>query len=383
MTYTVVYYIDSDNFGGAEKVLYNLIKGLDRKTWKPALVYHPASGISHFIDQISELDVETHPVPVIVGYKDLNNIRSFAKIVSELRPDIFHANLNWPLACSYGIIAAFFARIKTIIATQHLYNEIGSRRCKIMQKLVSLLVNRYIAVSNDVSAQLKKDILFGGKVDVVHNGICIDAFKHLSRDTIEKTLHGTGSDHGDGKPVVLTVGRLVKQKGHRYLLRAIAKVPDAVFVFAGDGPERHDIEKEIDALGIGERAYLLGHRQDIPELLGSCDIFVLPSLFEGHPLSILEAMAAGKPVVASDIRGVDEIITNGETGCLVPPGNPDALASTIQGLIDDPDRVREIASAGNKRVIEEFSSRVMVKNTTAIYGKLVTGWRCKDSKARL
>jgi glycosyltransferase involved in cell wall biosynthesis len=378
MTYTVVYYIDSDNFGGAEKVLFNLIKGLDRKTWQPALAYHPAAGISNFIDQIRELDVETIPVPVIGGYEDLKNMRRFTKIVAERRPDIFHANLNWPLACSYGIISAFLARAKTIIATQHLYEKIGSRRYDLMQKVVSLLVNRYIAVSNDVSAQLKRDIPFGGKVDVVHNGICINAFEERESENFERILPGIASDRGNRKPVVLTVGRLVKQKGHRYLLRAIAKVPGADFVFAGDGPERKDIEKEIGSLGIGGRVHLLGHRDDIPELLGSCDIFVLPSLFEGHPLSIMEAMAARKPVVASNIRGVDEIITSGETGCLVPPANPDALAAAIQGLIDDPDKANEMASAGNKKVAAEFSSSVMVKNTTAIYLEFMTGRRHKD-----
>jgi len=380
MTYKVIYYIDSDNFGGAEKVLYNLIKGLDRNTWSPALLYHPAEGISDFVNSIRELGAEVSPVPVIKGYKDLENLSRFSKAARKLHPDIFHANLNWPLACSYGIMGAYYARIKTIIATQHLYDEIGSRRYELMQKLVSLLVNRYIAVSNDVANQLKKDILFESKVEVVHNGICTDAFKSPGSD-IENVLPGLGLANGKRKPIVLTVGRLVRQKGHRYLLQAIKKIPDADFVFAGDGPLKDEIEREIEALGIGSRVHLLGHRDDIPGLLNSCDIFVLPSLFEGHPLSIMEAMAAGKPVVASDIRGVDEIITDGETGCLVPPANPDALASAIQSLIDNPGGARAMARAGNEKVIAEFSSSVMVKNTTAIYRELVTGGRRKDSEA--
>jgi len=124
----------------------------------------------------------------------------------------------------------------------------------------------------------------------------------------------------------VTVGRLATQKGHSYLLEAIARVvnefPNAKFLFAGDGPLRAELETRVDALNIRNYVWFLGIRNDIPLLLSMCDGFILPSLWEGLPIALLEAMYAGLPVIATDVEGVDEIIKDGENGLLVPPADP-------------------------------------------------------------
>jgi glycosyltransferase involved in cell wall biosynthesis len=177
----------------------------------------------------------------------------------------------------------------------------------------------------------------------------------------------------DGRelPVIFTAARLHNQKGHAHLLEAAALVPDALFLLAGDGPERARLEGRARQLGIEGRVRFLGQRRDIPELLAICDLFVLPSLYEGLPLSLLEAMAAGKPVIAAAIPGNDEIIIDGKTGLLVPPGSAADLAASIRRLLSDSALAAQFAEAGKDRVVRNFSAQAMAGRVTQIYDELL------------
>jgi glycosyltransferase involved in cell wall biosynthesis len=166
---------------------------------------------------------------------------------------------------------------------------------------------------------------------------------------------------------VLTPARLHQQKGHAYLLTAAALVPDATFVLAGDGPLRAELEQRARELGVAGRCLFLGERADVPDLLAAADLFLLPSLWEGLPLSVLEAMAAGRPVVATAIGGTDEAVTDGVTGLLVPPRDPAAIAAAIARLRDDPGLAERLAAAGRARVEREFSSRATAERVMRIY----------------
>jgi hypothetical protein len=179
-------------------------------------------------------------------------------------------------------------------------------------------------------------------------------------------LIGTNAHH-----FILTVARLDKQKGLNYLLEAAALIPEAMFVLAGEGPERPALEAHTRALSLNNRVVFLGYRADIDDLLASCDLFVLPSLFEGLPLSVLEAMAAGKPVVATAIGGTDETIIHGETGLLVPPADPFALAGAIRTALADPSLSRRLGAAGRARVHQQFSAESMVRRITEIYDEIL------------
>ena len=178
------------------------------------------------------------------------------------------------------------------------------------------------AVSHEVAQRLGQTFRIPArKINVVYNGVPISSFNRPANAALRIALTGSA-----GKPIVLTTARLAEQKGLCYLLKAAALVPEAIFVLAGEGPERANLEAQAGELGLNERVLFVGYRQDVPDLLASCDLFVLPSLFEGLPLSILEAMAANKPVVASAIGGNDEAIFHRETGLLVPPADPPAAA---------------------------------------------------------
>jgi glycosyltransferase involved in cell wall biosynthesis len=181
--------------------------------------------------------------------------------------------------------------------------------------------------------------------------------------------------------LVLTLARLDEHKGLLTLVRCAVEVPDAVFAIAGEGPQRARLEEEIRALGLGERVLLLGHRTDAPALLAACDLFVLPSLFEGLPVSLLEAMAAHKPVVASDIGGNNEIVVDGETGLLVPPGDAMAMASAVRLLLGDATYAHRLAAAGRERIGREFSAEAVGIRVTEVYEELL-GVRSADREGR-
>jgi glycosyltransferase involved in cell wall biosynthesis len=219
-----------------------------------------------------------------------------------------------------------------------------------------------------MARQLRETLLFSsGKVEVIHNGIPLSQFSRPANFTLRNTL-----TMATGQPIILTTARLDKQKGHSHLLAAAALVREGLFVLAGNGPERIALEARARQLGVADRVIFLGHRDDIPDLMASCDLFVLPSLNEGLPLSVLEAMAAGKPVIASAIGGMDEIIMSGETGLLVPPADPASLAGAIRMLLSDSVFAQRLATAGKAYVHRKFSAETMVRRVAQIYDELLS-----------
>jgi glycosyltransferase involved in cell wall biosynthesis len=198
-------------------------------------------------------------------------------------------------------------------------------------------------------------------------------------DTRPFSLRRGGFREREGIPadrtVITTVGRLDTQKGLPYLLEAARLVtrgrPDLRFLVVGEGPRRRDLLRHRDRLGLKGHVSFLGFRTDIPQILADSDIFVLPSLWEGMPIVLLEALAAGLPAVATDVPGVTEVLTDGETGLVVPPKDAGALARALRELLDDPALRRRFAQAGRRRVAEDFGWEKVVATTMALYERLL------------
>ena len=148
-------------------------------------------------------------------------------------------------------------------------------------------------------------------------------------------------------------------------------MPDALFVIAGEGPERRSLEARARALELDGRVVFLGYRNDPADLLSACDLFVLPSLFEGFPLSVLEAAAAGRPVIATAVDGTVEAVRHGETGLLVPPADPAALAAAINALLRDPALAFRLGAAAKIHAYREFSADRMIEQVTESYDELL------------
>lgn len=368
MTQIIAYFTDTTGFGGAEQALLTLIAGLNRDEWRPLLMYHPSAGVAPLIEQAQQLHVELWPVPRMPdGREGARRVLRFTRELRARRPAVFHAHLTWPLACKFGLVGAILARVPAIVATVHLYLEFPIDRSILMQqRLIISAAGRYIAVSRDTAQRLIRKLHWpANKVQVIHNGVAFHPIDDRSASIVHQQL-AKGA-----RPIVLTVARLDEQKGHRYLLEAAAQVPEAQFVLAGDGPLRSVLEAQAQSLGLQERLTFLGYREDIPALLAACDVFVLPSLYEGLPLSILEAMAASKPVIATRIGGTDEAVIDGETGLLVPPADPTALVAAIRSVLNDHVLAQRLAAAGRVRVEREFSTVAMVQQATAVYDVLL------------
>ena len=362
---SVVHFTDTHAFGGAERMLLTLAGGLVQRRWRCVLLYHPGPGTEELSRHAEALGIETRGIPRPSRRRDVSHLRRLAQLLARARPSVFHAHLTWPLRCSYGLVAAALARLPAVIATQQLLSTSGIGRRRLTQRLVGSCVDRYIAVS-EAMARTLRTTLPERKVRVIHNAVPIDHAAYAAA-----SLHGSLSPMPD-RPLVLTTARLDPQKGLNHLLAAAACVPDAVFLLAGDGPQRGALEAESRRLGIAERVVFLGHRRDVPELLRCCDLFVLPSLFEGLPVSVLEAMAAARPVIATAIGGTDEAVVHGETGLLVPPGDSVALATAIKLVLTDRGLADHLAMAGRARVEREFSAEAMLDRVTKLYDEVLT-----------
>ncbi|MGH7556106.1 MAG: glycosyltransferase, partial [Longimicrobiales bacterium] len=278
----------------------------------------------------------------------------------------FHAHLSWPLACTSGLLAARFAGIPVVVATVQLFGAIPrTPTIAVLRRLHRPLVDRYIAVSAEIGRKLTGELgVPPRKVRVIPNGI------EVVRQSADGAALRASLRIGSSTSLVLTAARLEDQKGHRFLIDAAKEVPDALFVFAGQGPARSELEALARRNGLAGRIRFLGWRGDMPALVSACDVFVLPSLYEGTPLALLEAMGAGKPVIATRIPGISEIVSHGQTGVLVEPADPVALASSIRSLLGNPAEGLRLGLAAEQIVKTRFNAASMTRDVVDLYEQL-------------
>jgi glycosyltransferase involved in cell wall biosynthesis len=383
MIQTVLYYTDSTSFGGVETAMLHLLKDLDRTRWQPVLVHHREAGILPLLQEAARLDVRLVEMPHLpLGLIGARQLPAFGRMLRTERPAVFHAHCSWPLAGKWGLVSALLERVPAVVATLHLWVDAPyTHSTRWQQRLIATRMGMYVAVSREIAWKLEKIFhVPASKVQIIHSSVDNARFENAAQlEPPAELAAPQGPLLKQGRPIILTLARLDKQKGLPTLLDAAAQVPEAVFVIVGEGAERAALEAQRQALGLQDRVIFAGFRQDIPAWLGYCRLFVLPSIYEGVPLSVLEAMAAGKPVIASNIPGNDEAVVHAETGWLFPPGDATALAQAIRLLLANPDLAQRLALAGQVRARSQFSSQVMVQKVEQIYTELLEK-APKDSK---
>lgn len=365
---TVVHYVDSDTFGGSEEAVLHVMAALDSARWRPVLFHHPGPRIVRLVEGAARRGVVTRALPRPVEGRAWGAVQQLRRALRDERPAVFHAHLSWPLACKYGVLAAWLAHVPAIVGTAQLYIDFYQVRGGARQQwLMTRAMDRVIAVSDEVRERYRRKLRVpASKLAVVRNGIPIPSCPQAPDPALRAELVRGRPDY-----VVLTPARFHEQKGHVYLLEAVAQVPDVTVVLAGDGELRPAMEARARELGIMDRCVFLGHRSDVPDLLAAADLFVLPSLFEGLPLSVLEAMAAQRPVIATAIGGTDEAVVDGETGLLVPPRDSAALAAAIRRLRTDSVLARRLAERARMQVTARFSADVTAQGVMQVYESLV------------
>jgi glycosyltransferase involved in cell wall biosynthesis len=296
----------------------------------------------------------------------------------EWNPHVVHTH-RYKENCLGGLAAAR-AGIPVIINTVHGIQEAlagwGNMKWRFYSLLAGQVTKRVasglIGVSLEIASLLRRQF---PKLEVVYipNGIRCDAVNGLPEPDAARKAAGIEAQAF----VVGSVGRLTPVKGLEYLLHAAAlmvherAIPSLQVVVVGMGPSRRTLEELAQRLNIGDRVRFLGERHDVPHLLRLFDIFVLPSLHEGIPMALLEALAAGCSVVASGVGGILEVVREGKDGLLVPPRNPRAIADAIQALYASRTLRTRLQQAGPERVAMEFSAERMAFNTKNFYLSLV------------
>jgi glycosyltransferase involved in cell wall biosynthesis len=269
--------------------------------------------------------------------------------------DVLHTHAHFSLNV-LGRVAGRLAGAR-VVAHMHIENAFRpgrSRHAQIaLDNATARLCSAIVAVSDATRTSLLRQGYPARRVVTIHNGV--------------EPAAPVGAVRLAQGPIVLEVARLAEVKGQRQLIRAMERI-DATAVLVGSDLEAGGhYERELRRIAEDARVVFAGYREDVPALLAGCDVFCLPSSMEGLPLVVLEAMAHARPVVATAVGGTPELVVDGETGILVAPGDVDALASALDGLLRDPDRARRMGEAGLARVRAEFNADTLTARVLSLY----------------
>lgn len=355
-------------FGGGEKYVLSLAEHLSSPRYTFHFVTHQESLFCQ------EARRRGYPVTVVDMTRRFNplSLYKLTRFFKDERIDLVHTNgarMNF-----YGRLAAHWAGAQHICSTVHnsLYDyPIGKLKLAVYVKTdvwTARYAQRIITVAEALARDLRdKYGIPAEKILTIHNGIDLSELEPTrSREAVRDDL-GIPPD----SPLVGAIGRMTHQKGFTYLLQAlpalIERVPKTQCLLVGDGPLRGELEREAVQLGLLDRCIFTGLRTDIPDLLTAIDVFVLPSLSEGFPMVLLEAMGMRQPVVATAVSGNPELIEHGRTGLLVSSADPPGLATAMTWLLEHPHEAETIGQAAQSIVEQQFTVTKMVEKTEEVY----------------
>jgi len=363
---------DSSGVYGAERVILALGKNPDKTRFSIMILClrNEKEKSENLILEAKRLGIDVTPVDVR-GRIDFNGIMKVRSILREKNVKILHCHdfkSNF-----YGLLASINLDIKRVV-TMH-----GSTRDSFLKKVYLFLdemfvyrfFNKIIAVSWDISKQLKKKGIKSRKIQVIQNGLDF----HAMGPGVSKSIFETPLNIPDGDKVIGVIGRLYPDKGHRYFLDAFSRVcrtyPCTKALIVGEGPLKNDIKKKIIDLSVEENVILSGFRSDMEYIYSRIDLLVIPSLREGLPYVLLEAMGSKVPVLATAVGDIPLLVENGVTGYLVSAGESEGLEKGMMDLLSNPIKAKEMAERGYRVVLEKFSAERMVRNTETLYMSLV------------
>ena len=367
----IVHLVYRFDVGGLENGVANLIDHMPREAYRHAVV--ALTEITDFRCRVRRDDVDFIALHKGPGHAIRLYPRLY-RLFCELQPAVVHTR---NLAALEATIPAWAARVPVRIHGEH-GRDVGdldgsNRKYQWVRRLYRPFVSRYVALSQDLAQYLRVRVgVPTDRISHIYNGVDTARFK--PRDAGPAAIEGFPFAQ-DGLWIVGHVGRSEAVKDPLTLARAFVRAlrldptlgSRLRLVIVGEGPLRSEAQAILEAAGLAQLAWLPGERNDVPALLQSFDCFVLPSLAEGISNTILEAMACGLPVIATNVGGNGELLDEGRTGQLVPPADPDAMASRILAYAHDPAAARVAGRAGRARVERLFSLDAMVERYTALY----------------
>ncbi len=381
--------------GGSAENTFLTVRGLDKNRYDLTLVRGLSlesnmngaeqKVVEERLVEASRCGIRVVTVPDLVRrvdpFLDLKAFVSLVRIIRRERPMIVHTHTS--KAGLLGRLAAFLCRVPVIIHTPHghvfwgYFTSWKTRFFILLERVFALMTDRIITLTE----QEKKDHLDVriGRLEqfrTIHSGVELKKFSRPGIDTrAAREVMGIQPD----ALVVGTVGRLIPIKGSNFLIEAAHEVirekPETVFVFLGEGELQREMEDRASQLGIRDRIMFLGWRPDVASIMSTYDVFAFPSLNEGMGKALVEAMAMGKPVVASNVSGIRDLVVNGKNGFLVPPAQPELLAKKILYLLENPP-VRQAFGKAGRKIAEMYTADSMVEEIDQLYSALLSSQPC-------
>jgi glycosyltransferase involved in cell wall biosynthesis len=391
---SIALYLEAPEPGGVTGVLKSIVPGLADR-FDMTLILRPVPLLLRWAAPFGELGVRVVPLALLnrAGLSGFLDAAGLARLYAIFRrADLLHVHQHTPFSCFPAIALAGIAGTRRLVSTEHYITSLRYLRRRPLPAPLAAVRSLRIAAQMSLKRRslrgLDRVVLVSranqefitslypaecrSKTIVIVNGIDTDRY-HQDAEVGQRALRELTGD--SARRTVLVVAGLNNQKGHRYLLQSLPDVvrrcPGTSVVLVGDGHLRPELERMTGELGIAGRVVFAGRRDDVPKLLAGCDLFVLPSLFEGMPLSLLEAMAAGKAVVATRVDGTAEVVDDGRTGVLVPPADSGALGSAMVALLTDDDRRLRMGRKGRERAAAEFDHRNMIGQYASLYETLL------------
>jgi glycosyltransferase involved in cell wall biosynthesis len=369
----VLYVVDHLKVGGAQTHLVELLTRLDRGRFLPAVCALKKHG--DLVGTVQDLGVPVHDGGLghtLAGAGGVRVVWRLARLLRAERVDLAHAYLFHPNVVTP--VAARLAGTRAVVVSKRSLDRYPGRGERLAVRLGNRLASRVL-----VNAEAIGRFVAGeegcptAKMVLVPNGVSDETLGFTGDRLAMRRQLGLLPD----APVAIALSRLAWKKGVRHLVEATPRlleaVPNAYVLIAGDGDLRDELATQARTLGVAERVRFLGTRRDALDLLHAADVFVMPSVVEGMSNALLEAMAVGLPVVATEVGGMPEVVVDGETGLLVPPADPERLSAALAKLLLAPELGREMGSAGRRRIEQRYRVEQMVRGVERLYDELLVG----------
>ncbi len=365
----VVELLATGSNGGAQEHVYNLVTRIDRTRYDVSVCsLTPGTAIR-------KLERAGIPVCFVEAADDEGRVEAVAAHLAAVGADVihnhmFHAEVIGTQA-AWRVAEAGLPR-PYIVGTVH-SSRIRDDSDRALLRRLTPKMDHLIAVSSSIVRKIADEGRAGAPVSLIYNGVDLERYDHQVPCCTLREEYGLP----ESGPLVGVVARLEPEKGHPTLIDAwpavLAAYPDASLLIIGEGSRRADLEAQVATLGLGASVIFTGRRDDVPAVTKSLDVAVLPSYREAQGLTILEAMALARPVVASNVGGIPEMIEDGVTGLLVPPHDADALAGAIVRMLTDHPFADTVARAGHDMVHERFCVELMARAVETIYDESMLG----------
>ena len=367
--------------GGSERQVFNIRAGLDPSRFDLHLGCFGCLNEQIAVD-LSGTPLEVYKIKNLYGLRAIKECLRLASYLKQNRIDIVHAYNFY--ANVFALPAARLVRVPVVLASIRDTGENLTARQRAVNKIFCRMADRVIVNAEAIKRTLVAEGYRPERITVIPNGIVCPPLASDQGHLLHREFGLSTND-----VLIGVVSRIARGKGLQYLLEAapevIARIPQTKFLIIGDNsfnPDyREELKRQTITLGLQDRVIFTGFRLDVPNILSSLALSVLPSLNEGLSNSLLESMAAGVPVVATNVGGNPEVVVNGVTGLLVPPRNPAALAEAICRVLRTPGMRNKLGQAGRRRVLEHFSNERMIRNVERLYGELLDAKRRRPAAA--